>query len=1033
MSEAPEIAVAYVSIVPEIQGFARQLREQIVGPAGDAGADAGEAAGSGLKDKLKLGAAAAALAAGAVIAKGLGDAIEQANITSKLQAQLGATGPDAAKYGKIAGKLYSKGITENFEQGAEAVRAVVNGGLVKPDATNKQLQSIAAKMSDVATTFGTDMGMQTQAVSALMKNGLAKNAGDALDVITVGMQKLGPNAEDLLETFQEYPRQLQKLGLDAKMSMGLFQQGLQGGARDTDIIADSLKEFSIRSIDMSKTSRDAYKALGLNAEQMEAQIAKGGKGAQAGLQTVLDKLRGMKDPVERNAAAVGLFGTQAEDLGDALFKLDPSKAVAAVGDVGGAAAKMGKTLHSGPSHELEVFQRRIQQGLTDVMAKYAVPALTNLAHAANTYLVPAIKTAKDVTVGLFEFVADNAWWISSLTTMIAGLTLAVKAQAIWTGVLNGVTKITTAVTRGWAIAQGILNTVMAMNPFVLVAIAIAALVVGLVVAYNRSETFRTIVQAAFKAVGDAGIWLWEKAIKPSFDFIAGITVWLWDKIIKPYFTFILNYWKAVGGIAKSLWTDFISPAFSNIAAGAKWLWSKGVKEPFQNLMDGVGKISAAFTSAKDTIGKQWSKLSGIAKTPISFIIDTVYNSGIVGTWNKIATAFGAPKLAEFHPKGFAKGGTYEGVRPGYTPGRDNALIAVGGGESIMRPEWTRAMGSGYVNGMNSLARKGGVGAVKKAIGGGMPAFKDGGIFNWVGNKLQGAGSAAWDKIKDGASWLKDGMEASARAGLNKVVKPLIDRIPGSSTLYGQAVKGIPNKMIDSLFGYAKGADKKISESGIGGKGTASALRFARAQAGKPYIWGGVGPEGFDCSGLMGALENLIMGRAANRRIWATGAFSGDTAPSGWVRGMKAPFTIGITNAGVGHTAGTLNGVNVESRGGSGVLVGNRARGYKDSLFTDFYGFSPSKKFDNGGWLMPGARMTANETGKPEPVFTGSQWSILSTLANRGALGSAGGLKSGDRLILTTSGGAEFEAYVDSRADSRINAGLTGPALLGRTL
>ncbi|AUG87279.1 endolysin [Streptomyces phage Rowa] len=1033
MANSPEIAVAYVSIVPEIQGFARQLREQIVGPAGDAGADAGNAAGEemsgSLKDKLKAGAAIAAVAAGAVLAKGLTDAFEQASVTKKMQAQLGATGKEAEKYGKIAGKLYTSGVVDNFQEGADAIKAAMQSGIAPPGATNAQLQEIATKASDVAKTFDQDLGGVTNAVSQMMRTGLAKSSDEAFDILTKGFQSGANKADDLLDTMNEYGTQFRKMGLDGSTAMGLINQAIAGGARDADIAADAIKEFSIRAVDGSQTTIDGFKALGLNADDMAKKFGAGGKSASGALDLTLDRLRAIKDPVERNAAAVNLFGTQAEDLGDALFKMDPSAAATKLGEVGGAADRMGKTLRNGPMHELQVFTRELQQGLVSVMGTYVIPAIKTGADIFLTYLVPAFSSA-------LKFASDWSPVLTGLAVLIGGLTLAVKAAAIQTAIFNGVTKVTTFFTNAWAVAQGILNAVMALNPFVLVAIALAALVAGIVVAYNKSETFRKIVQTAFKAVGDAGMWLWNNALKPAFTWIGDKAVWLWKNIIKPYFTFMVNYWKTVGGVAKSLYSDYIKPVFDWIADKAKWLWNKGVKPAFDSLKKGVGLVGDAFGKAKDAVKTAWDKLESIAKKPISFIINTVYNKGIVGVWNKVAGAFGAPKLDEFHPKGFARGG----ILPGMSSWRqgDDQLVPMRKGEGVyvseaMRDPYERArlfaVNRAAMRG-ESLAKFREPGFAKGGVVG--EGFAKGGIFGWIGNALQGAGSAAWEKIKKGASWLGDTLESSARAGVKHVVDPLLRKIPGSSTMFGKAVRGIPNKIIDSIFGYSKEADKRVEATGVGGKGTRQALTWAKRQAGKPYIWGGVGPKGFDCSGFMSAIQNVIMGKPANRRVWATGAFSGANAPGGWVRGMKAPFMVGITNAGVGHTAGTLNGVNVESRGGDGVVVGSRARSYRDALFTDWYGFKPSKKYDNGGWLMPGARMTANETGKPEPVFTASQWSVLSTLAARGAEASSGGLQDGARIVLVTEGGT-FEAYVDQRADKRIETGLTGPAALGRAL
>ena len=306
---------------------------------------------------LKVAAAAGAAAAGGAISAGIAATIDTEAAQKKLQAQLGDANPLASKAGEVAGSLYSQAYGENLGEVNDAVRSVITSGALMANASSTQIEGITAGAMNLAQAFNLDVSESMRAVSQLVKTGLAPDATAAMDLITVSFQKFGPQAQDVLDTVTEYSTQFRKLGLDGPQAMGLIQQGLQAGARDTDTLADAIKEFSIRAVDGSTTTADGFKKLGLNADEMAKKFAQGGPVAQQAFDVVIDRLRAMKNPLEQQTAAVDLFGTKAEDLGAALFALDPSSAVNALGEVAGANSRLGDTMGDTAQNKITAMQR----------------------------------------------------------------------------------------------------------------------------------------------------------------------------------------------------------------------------------------------------------------------------------------------------------------------------------------------------------------------------------------------------------------------------------------------------------------------------------------------------------------------------------------------------------------------------------------------------------------------------------------------------------------------------------------------------
>ncbi|MGW8767676.1 phage tail tape measure protein [Streptomyces sp. NPDC055815] len=573
-------------------------------------ADGAEQASSGMGTALK-GFAAAAIggAIGGALMAGIGKALEQGKIPGQLEAQLGATGPVAKQYGQVAGDLYASAIVDSVEDGAEIIKGVARNGLLPPEATQGQVKALATQVASAASVMGEDVGRVSRAVGTMMKNGLADSAQEALDVLVKGSQNGVDVAEDLLDTFSEYPTEFRQLGLDAQTSMGLLQQGLKGGARDADTVADSLKEFTLMAQGMGETTATAFTDLGLSAEQMQKVFQTGGPEAAKALDQVLDRLRNVKDPAKQSEIALGLFGTKAEDMQRAMYSLDPSNAVKALGDVKGATDAAGDAMHDNAATKFESFKRGIEQKVVGVLG---------------TYLVPGLEAAAGVLGTLGGAFSASAGWISEHSTALSIAAGVITVLMMPTLVALGITAwtTTTAVVTGWATqtAAGVtaaarfvaLNATM-LAGWIAQGAGAAAAAVRVVAAWVLMGT-QSLIQGARMAAA------WLLAMGPIALVIAAVV---------GIVALIVANWDTIVSATKAAWD---------------WVWGK-LKEIGQAILDFflnwtlVGLIIKHWDSIKAGTLRIWNAtvdwVKGIPGRIVDFFLNWTLVGLIIKHWDSI--------------------------------------------------------------------------------------------------------------------------------------------------------------------------------------------------------------------------------------------------------------------------------------------------------------------------------------------------------------------------------------------------------------
>lgn len=412
----------------------------------DAGARAGGALLEGLNSTPVVGAIGGLVAAvGGYITYGIIDSLlETMRAEDVFGARTGLDEVTSRKFGAAAGAAYANAWGESIDDNLNTAQSALENALIGDGSTGREVEAVIAQLSAVSEILDADVSEAAEAAGNMIKNGLAANAEEAFDIIVNGSQEGLNRSDDLLDTLREYSSMFEALGLDGSEALGLIDQAMDAGARNSDVAADALKEFSIRAQDDSKATNKAYEEIGLNAEEMGKKVAAGGEEAQEGLTIVLDALRGIEDPMARNAAGVALFGTMWEDMGNGagILAMDLDNLGGSWVNVGDTASDAMDRMSDNAATDLEEMKRTLSNAGTNLLGGIA-SALEEPINAAADYV--GENTAE--IIGFLIDVGHEFFDVARAATEFAATTVEVLGDVAGSldGIVDGIGKAIEAI------------------------------------------------------------------------------------------------------------------------------------------------------------------------------------------------------------------------------------------------------------------------------------------------------------------------------------------------------------------------------------------------------------------------------------------------------------------------------------------------------------------------------------------------------------------------------------------------------------
>lgn len=475
------------------------------------------------------------------------------------------------------------------------------------------VRDINNKMGSVSKQL-TGFGKSASRVGGLLK---AAFAAFAVGQVVGGIKSVVNSASDLNETmsktdaiFGKSSKAIKSWASGAATSMGLSKQEALDGVTTFGNFANQIglsgKQTQQFSKDLVKAAVDMGSFHNAAPVDVMEALASATRGEFDALQKYVPTI---------NAAAVEqkALTMTGKDLAKELTAQDKAMATHAIvmKGMGKADGDFARTRGS-LANQTKIAAAQFNNLKTSI-GSALLPVVTKAMNFISTTAIPKMREWYGVFKSeLIPAIQQVGQWIS--TNLLPPL------QALGTFLANNKTVVATfvaviltvvAAMKAWAVIQAILNAVMLANPIGLIVIAIAALAAGLVYAYQKSETFKNIVDAGFKQI---------KAVAQAvFPYLKQIVTQVFNGI-KTYIQGVMN---VIKGVIKVV-TSAIKGDWSGVWAGIRqivqgaWQMIKGIVQAGTAVIRTV--IGAAWNAVKSLTAKAWN---GLKEAVASAIINVV--------------------------------------------------------------------------------------------------------------------------------------------------------------------------------------------------------------------------------------------------------------------------------------------------------------------------------------------------------------------------------------------------------------------------